>query len=166
MIAFFPAGDPTHLVTCVEGDREIIAIHPDGSIKLNPSIQRIHLSTGRVETVLRGMSGCDGIRTTPWGTILATEERADGGAYEILDPLRVTDHSVLDRAAGTVTDPHHLVKRTALPVMAWEGIAILPSGVVIAGDELRPGAAAPGAAGGTIYKFIPTTPYAGSAPHL
>lgn len=164
MMAFFPAENPTHLITCVEGDRESIGTDPGGSPKLNPSVQRIRLDTGGVETLLRGMSHCDGIRTTPWGTILATEERADGGAYEILDPLSVTDQSFLDRATGTLTDPNHIVKRTALPTIAWEGIAILPSGVVIAGDELRPGTAAPGAAGGTIYKFIPTAPYTGGAP--
>jgi len=32
--------------------------------------------------------------------------------------------------------------RAALPTMAWEGLAVLPSGVVIAGDELRPGSPA------------------------
>ena len=46
--------------------------------------------------------------------------------------------------------------------MAWEGIGILKNGVVIAGDELRPGTP-DDADGGAIFKFIPATPYEASA---
>ena len=158
MMAFYPRVNPTHLITCVEADLEEIA--PG---KLNPSVQRIDLSNGKVETILRGMNGCDGIRATAWGTILATEEQDDGGAYEILDPLHVSDQTVLDRATGSTTDSTHIVKRTALPIIAWEGIAILPSGVVIAGDELRPGTDIPDSDGGAIFKFIPSTPFSGAS---
>ena len=153
MMAFFPAHNPTHLVACVEGGRATLA-----NGKLNPAVQRIRLSDGQVETVLRGMSRCDGIRTTPWGTILATEETTDGGAYEIHDPLHVTEQSVLDRATGSVSDAAHIAKRTALPTMAWEGLIVLSSGVVIGGDELRPGSPAD-ADGGAIFKFVPATPH-------
>jgi hypothetical protein len=135
MLTFFPADNPTHLITCVEGGREVI--NEDG--KLNPSVQRINLSTGQVHTILRGMERCDGIRTTPWGTILAAEETYDGGVYEILDSLATTEQRVLDRATGQVSAPNHIAKRPALPTMAWEGFFALPSGVVIGGDELRPG---------------------------
>jgi secreted PhoX family phosphatase len=107
------------------------------------------------------MESCDGIRTTPWGTVVATEETNDGGAYEILDPLHVTDQNVLDRATGSVSDPAHVAKRNALPTMAWEGFIALPSGVVIAGDELRPGTPTD-ADGGAMFKFVPATPRTGS----
>jgi hypothetical protein len=157
MMAFFPAEKPTHLISCIEGSRAEVV--PG---KYNPSVQSINLATGQVETILRGMSGCDGIRTTPWGTILATEEKTDGGAYEILNPLSVSNQTVLDRATGAVTDPTNIVKRTALPAMAWEGLAVLPSGVVIAGDELRPGTAAADVDGGAIFKFVPQTPRTGN----
>ncbi len=153
MMAFYPILHPTHLMTCVEGNRAEIA--PG---KFNPSVQRINLTTGQVETLLRGMSGCDGIRVTPWGTLLVTEERSDGSAYEIIDPLNVTNQTVINRDAGTLTDPAHIAKRTALPVMAWEGLMVLPNGVIIAGDELRPGTATANANGGAIFKFIPQTP--------
>lgn len=133
-----------------------------GGGKYNPSIQRINLTTGAAETVLRGMDRCDGIRTTAWGTVLATEETTSGGAYEILNPLGVTEQTVLDRALGIVTDPNHIAKRAALPAMAWEGLAVLPSGVVVAGDELRPGSPAD-ADGGAIFKFVPTVPHVGGA---
>jgi len=157
MMAFFPRQNPTHLITCVESGLEEIA--PG---KLNPSVQRINLSTGAVQTILRGMSGCDGIRATAWGTILATEEEDDGGAYEILDPLHVSNQTVVDRASGQTTDSAHIAKRTALPTIAWEGIAILPSGVIIAGDELRPGTDVADSDGGAIFKFIPSSPFSGS----
>jgi secreted PhoX family phosphatase len=159
MMAFFPARNPTHLITCVEGGRETLV-----NGKLNPAVQRIHLVSGQVETILRGMSRCDGIRTTSWGTILATEETGDGGAYEILDPLTTTEQSVTDRATGAVTDATHVVKRTALPTMAWEGLEVLPSGVIVAGDELRPGTGGADRDGGAVFKFVPTTPRVGTGP--
>ena len=63
-------------------------------------------------------------------------------------------------AAATLansTGSSNIIKRTALPCMAWEGLAILPSGVVIAGDELRPGTGTANADGGSIFKFVPAT---------
>lgn len=153
MLAFYPGHNPTHLITCVESGRQLLA-----NGKYNPSVQRIRLADGQVETILRGMSNCDGIRGTAWGTILATEETSSGGAYEILDPLNVTDQTVLDRTLGTVTDTVHIAKRSALPAMAWEGLAVLASGVVIAGDELRPGSGVNNSDGGAIFKFVPSAP--------
>lgn len=150
MMTFFPAQNSTHLITCVEGGRQTLA-----NGKLNPSVQRINLGTSQVDTILRGMTSCDGIRTTAWGTVIATEETGDGGVYEILDPLNVTEQTLLSRATGATTDPVHIAKRTALPTIAWEGIGLLPSGIIIAGDELRPGTP-PNADGGAIFKFIPS----------
>jgi secreted PhoX family phosphatase len=173
MLAFYPAAAPTHLISCVEGGRAELA--GDGlpgyaaDDKFNPSVQRIDLATGAVETILRGMSSCDGIRTTPWGTVLVTEERTDGGAYEILDPLATTSYTVKDRDSGEivdaagVTDTGAIAKRTALPTIAWEGLEVLPSGVVIAGDELRPGTAHDDVDGGAIFKFVPETQHGGGA---
>jgi len=157
MLVPYPHERPAHLFSCVEGRREQLSTG-----KLNPSVQRIDLVTGKVETVLRGMDRCDGIRATPWGTLLVTEETRDGSAYEILDPLRVTEQSVLDRTQGKVTDRRHIAKRPALPRMAWEGIAVLENGVVIAGDELRPGIRSQ--PGGAIYKFIPDASRSGRHP--
>jgi hypothetical protein len=170
MLAFYPAAAPTHLSTCVEGGRQELA--GDGlpgyaaGDKFNPSVQRIELATGKVETVLRGMSSCDGIRTTPWGSVLVTEETSDGGAYEILNPLLSSELTVKSRATGEIVNSAgipataQIVKRPALPTMAWEGLEVLPSGVVIGGDELRPGTPAD-ADGGSIFKFVPATLYTG-----
>lgn len=155
-MAFWPnASAPTHLITCVETSLEKLA---DG--RFNPSVQRIELGSGRVETVLRGMDRCDGIRLTPWGTILVAEEVAEGGAYELLNPLAVTN-LLAHRQEDQKSD--QLAFRGALPTMSWEGIAILPSGVVIASDETMPGERGLDSDGGSIYKFIPDKPRAADA---
>lgn len=162
MMALYPAAHPTHLISCVEGGREVIGALADGSAKYNPSVQRIELATGKVETILRGMDRCDGILTTDWGTILATEETDDGSAVEIMNPLSVTEQTMLDRGApglpADVTDPDNIAKRYNLPTIAWEGLTVLPTGVVIGGDEERPGSGGPNADGGAIFKFVPTVP--------
>ena len=176
MFSFWPSeAAPTHLIACIEGGRSQLTGDADKTAyapgdKFNPSVQRIDLATGAVETILRGMSGCDGIRTTPWGTVLATEEQDDGGAYEILNPLATTNYTVKDRATGEIvdvagtTDIDEIAKRTALPVIAWEGLDITSEGVIIAGDEERPGSTADPLAtppttndrdGGAIFKFVP-----------
>ena len=156
MMAFYPAEAPTHLITCVEGDLETLA---DG--RLNPGVQRISLADGTVETILRGTMSCDGIRTTAWGTILFTEEDDAGGAYELLNPLTAKDLVITDRATGATSDPAAVVRRMALPTMAWEGIGLMANGVVYGGDELRPGTANANADGGAIFKFVPASMAAG-----
>jgi len=161
MFSFYPAQNPTHLIACIEGGRQVINADTG---KLNPSVQSIDLKTGEVRTILRGMSRCDGIRTTDWGTIVATEETGDGAAYEILDPLAVSEQSVIDRNTGVTTDPLHIQKRGALPIMAWEGLEVLPSGVVIGGDELRPGDSGRDTDGGALFKFVPAEPRSGPGP--
>jgi hypothetical protein len=161
MMAFYPLEKPTHLIACIEGDREEIGKLADGSPKFNPSVQRIELASGRVETILRGMAACDGIRTTPWNTIVATEEEDDGKAYELLTPLETSEQTVKDRTTGETTSADVAV-RLAMPTMAWEGFTMTREGVTYGGDELRPGTAGPEADGGAIYKFIPAKPWDGS----
>eukprot|EP00178_Gracilaria_changii_P007352 TRINITY_DN2345_c0_g1_i1.p1 TRINITY_DN2345_c0_g1~~TRINITY_DN2345_c0_g1_i1.p1 ORF type:complete len:541 (-),score=85.29 TRINITY_DN2345_c0_g1_i1:224-1783(-) len=158
MIAFWPNDTVyTHLIMCIEGRRSKLGD--------NPGVQRIDVETGEVETIVFGMSRCDGIRTTAWGTILATEETEDGAAYEIFDPLGTTDQWVANRTTGVVVTAingtevsSNIFKRNALPIMAWEGLTIMRSGVLYAGDELRPGSNdLLDSDGGAIFKFVPTT---------
>ncbi len=171
MFAFWPSDEsPTHLIFCIEGNRQDLGTFLPGGLipKFNPAVQRIKLSDGSVETILRGTISCDGIRRTPWQTILATEEASDGGAYEIINPLNLTNHTITDRALGAIIDENgfpstSIVKRTALPKMAWEGIGLTPEGVVYAGDELRPGTPA-NADGGAMFKFVPAIPRTVSSP--
>lgn len=83
MFAFWPSDEnPTHLIFCIEGNRQDLGTFLPGGLvkKFNPAVQRIKLLDGSVETILRGTISCDGIRRTPWQTILATEETSDGGA--------------------------------------------------------------------------------------
>jgi Bacterial protein of unknown function (DUF839) len=150
---------PQYLISCVEGDRSEISEN-----RYNPSVQRIHLQSGKVEVILRGMSHCDGIRQTPWQTIVATEETADGGVYEIFSPLTTTEEIIESREAGRVRTQtgeisRHIAKRTALPVIIWEGFEVLPNGVVVGGSELRPGTTGRDHDGGALYKFIPSRLY-------
>lgn len=157
MMAFYPQDKPTHLIACIEGDAEEIA--PG---KMNPAVQRIALADGKVETIVRGTNSCDGIRATAWGTILFTEEDDRGGAYEILNPLAIgAAVTITNRETGETTDPAAVVRRMAMPTMAWEGIALLPDGTVYGGDELRPGTDTADADGGAIFKFVPEKPHTG-----
>jgi hypothetical protein len=125
MFSFWPnENDPSHLVFCIEGGDEVIGAFDNGSAKMNPSVQTIDLASGSVTTILRGMSRCDGIRTTAWGTVLATEETSSGQAYEIIDPLGFENHTVTDRAnaplsISTVTAPARLPN--AMPCRPWPG---------------------------------------------
>ncbi|MEO7426980.1 MAG: hypothetical protein ABI036_17460, partial [Fibrobacteria bacterium] len=167
--AYWPnASNPDYALFCIEGDRQVIGAFPNTLAKYNPSVQRVDRN-GNVETVLRGMAACGGIRLTPWGTLLATEETPDGGAYEILDPVGTTDFTVQDRASGSIIDGNGLpesskiAKRPALPALAWKGLAVLPSGIVLGGDALRPGVVAADADGGAIFKFVPATPANGAS---
>lgn len=175
MFALWPIDRPTtHLLFCIEGMDEQIGEWPDGKPKLNPSVQSVSLQNGEVKTLLRGMSRCDGVRSTPWGTLLVTEESMDGRVYEIIKPLEIENHTISDRSNGVVVDQQgapstHVIQRPAMPTMAWEGFLVLPSGVVIGGDEMRPGDwdyngdgnRDPGLNGGGIYKFIPLNPHLG-----
>jgi secreted PhoX family phosphatase len=158
MIAFYPLKNPTHMIVCIEGDREELV-----GGKLNPGVQRVAMADGKVETIVRGTASCDGIRTTPWNTVLFTEEADDGGAYEILNPLAASDVVITDRAKGETTDSIQLRKHLALPIMAWEGLTVLRSGTVYAGDELRPGTSYPNTDGGAMFKFIPARPMQAAA---
>jgi len=156
MLTFWPnEANATHLISCVESSRKNIATN-----KLNPSVQSINLETGNVKTLLRGMNRCDGIRTTPWGTIVATEENHNGAAYEILNPLQLENEYVVNRTTGEVSKPDNIVKRMALPNAAWEGFTVMNSGVIYSADELRPGSnGITDSDGGAIFKFIPTMPH-------
>ncbi|MGH8759428.1 MAG: alkaline phosphatase PhoX [Burkholderiales bacterium] len=170
MISFWPDDiNYTHLIVCIEQGRS--GTTPGGNSGYNAAVQRVDVATGAVATILHGMSRCDGIRTTQWGTVLATEETDDGGVYEILDPLNTTHHWIADRgAAGAAADIRDgidsltastkVVKRTALVTQAWEGLDTLENGVVIGGDEQRSGdAVADVDEGGAVYRFVPAASY-------
>ena len=150
MMALWPDdSNPTHLILCnEEGEAE-------------PGVQRVQLATGAVETVMSGLDSCDPVRRTEWGTILVGEETDDGWLVEIIKPLDTTGVT-FNRATGTASGGAGAVNvagRSAVGHLAFEGLALLPNGVLYYGDENRP---LNGTPGGAYFKFIPTTPWSGS----
>ena len=144
---------PTHLFVC---DEETT----------NPAVQRVDLTKpadSNATTIVIGLTSCDPVRRTPWGTIIVAEEAgANGGFYELFDPQHITTPiTVTNRATGANTDPLHLVNRQAVGALSFESLAIEADGTMIYGDELAP---SNGNAGGGIYKFVPTFPFGGVAP--
>jgi len=150
MMALWPDdSNPTHLILCnEEGEAE-------------PGVQRVRLATGAVETIMSGLDSCDPVRRTEWGTILVGEETDDGWVLEIIKPLDTTGVT-FNRATGTAsggTGAANVAGRPAVGHLAFEGLALLPNGVLYYGDENRP---LNGTPGGSYFKFIPTTPWSGS----
>src|SRR5262245_3225414 len=151
MIAFWPDDvHPTHLIVCNEVDDPTL-----------PGVQRVRLSDGSAETILRGTSACDPVRRTPWGTIIVGEEAGtQGQVIEIIKPLQTTE-VIFDRVAGTAsggTGAANVASRRTLGRLSFEGLALFPNGVLYYGDENRPSVGNPG---GAYFKFIPTTPWPG-----
>lgn len=131
-----------------------------------PAVQRVDLTLppgANATTIVTGLSSCDPVRRTAWGTIIVGEEAGlTGGLYELIDPAAINAPiAVTNRTAGATSDPAHLVKRKAVGSLSFESFAIKEDGTMIYGDELAPSA---GNNGGGIYKFVPTFPFAGGGP--
>ncbi|MDH5190168.1 MAG: PhoX family protein [Gammaproteobacteria bacterium] len=94
----------------------------------SPSLSRIDLVTNTRTILIKGICAADGLKWTPWNTLLLGQEKGDGLIYEV-DP-----------------DNGKYVTRARLGTFAHEGIAITPDGIVYLADEHSQGA---------IYKFIP-----------
>ncbi|HEY3700523.1 MAG TPA: alkaline phosphatase PhoX [Spongiibacteraceae bacterium] len=156
-IAFWPSDtNPTHIIACNE----------QGSGQVG--VQSIEIATGAVHTIIAsGLTSCDPTRRTPWGTIIVGEENGTAGRiFEILDPLNTTNVTVPNSGYGASSDPTHVVALPALGQFAFEGIGILPNGVVYLSDENRPGTGGIGNPGGAIVKFVPTTLWSAGAPAI
>src|SRR5262245_39960635 len=156
MMALWPDDQkPTHLIVCNEQG------------PTQPAVQRVRLSDGAVETILTGMTSCDPIRRTPWGTVIVGEEAGPssspstpgGWLLEIINPLQTTGVQ-FDRVNGALSGANagNVATRPAVGRLAFEGIALYPNGVMYYTDENRP---SQGTAGGAYFKFIPTTPWLG-----
>ena len=67
---------------------------------------------------------------------------------------------MFNRTAGILTGANaaNVTTRPALGDLAFEGLALLPNGVLYYGDENRP---LNGNPGGAYFKFIPSTPWPG-----
>lgn len=146
--------NPTHIIACNE----------DNSV----SVQRINISTGIAENIITsGMTSCDPVRMTPWGTIIVGEEAGTNGRiFEIIDPLNTTGVTISGSLASTViagANAANVVYRSALGALSFEGLTLLPNGVLYTSDENRPGSGNPG---GAIFKFIPSTLWSAGTPAI
>jgi secreted PhoX family phosphatase len=147
--------NPTHIIECNE------EVGPAGA----GGLQRIRLSDGFVENIIASpLVSCDPVEITPWGTIIAGEEAGTNGRmFEILDPLSTesTDVTVSGTGATTTTDSPNVRVIAPLGQLSFEGISVMPNGVVYYQDENRP---SNGNGGGGYFKFIPNTLWTGGAP--
>jgi hypothetical protein len=147
-MVLWPQSSPQYIIACNE----------QGTA--DPALQKIKLSDGTATTIASGITSCDPVRATPWGTVLFGEEGgATGAMYELIDPLSV-EGATINRTIGATSTPK-IRRVNALGFLSFEGLAILPNGVTYYGDELS---ASNGAPGGAYYKFVPSTPWTGGAP--
>lgn len=147
-MALWPSDSaPTHVIGCNE----------QGTAQFG--VVAISLKDGSsFDIVKSGLTSCDPIRRTAWGTILAGEENGTNGRlFEIVDPLNTKD--VVVNPDGSTSSPNVVNRTPVLGGLSFEGLALYDSGLVYYADENRP---ANGAPGGAYYKFVPTTPWNGS----
>ena len=117
-----------------EAGRYLYRTHEVGS---NGALSVVDLETGRAKVIAQdaGWRRLDGLRWTPWGTVLFAEETTGGRLFEaFLDPKDPT----------VVTN---VEQRSEAGILRHEGIEALGDGTVFVIDELN---------GGSIYKFEPT----------
>ncbi|MFI8089056.1 alkaline phosphatase PhoX [Streptomyces sp. NPDC086080] len=118
-----------------QAGRYLYRTHEVGS---NGALSVVDLRTGKAKVIAQraDWSRLDGIRWTPWGTLLFAEETTGGRLFEaFLDPE--------DRTKITRVE-----ERREVGILRHEGIEARADGTVFVIDELN---------GGSIYKFVPTT---------
>ncbi|HET6668568.1 MAG TPA: alkaline phosphatase PhoX [Intrasporangium sp.] len=101
------------------------------------SLSVVDLDTGEAKVIAQreDWRRLDGLRWTPWGTLLFAEETDSGRLFEaFLDPK---DPTVVTRVE----------ERGEVGILRHEGIEALGDGTVYVIDELN---------GGSIFKFVPT----------
>jgi hypothetical protein len=113
------------------------------------SVSVVDLKTGETRLLAQDPSydALDGIRWTPWGTVLFAEEKEGGRLFEI-----VLNADMMTAAA--------VIDRLAVGRLAHEGVDLDADGNVYVVDEYRgrtQGCDLSVPCGGGIYKFVPDT---------
>lgn len=117
-----------------EAGRYLYRTHEVGA---DGALSVVDLKTGEAKVIAQdaGWRRLDGLRWTPWGTVLFAEETTGGRLFEaFLDPK---DPTVVTRVE----------ERLEAGILRHEGIEALGDGTVFVIDELN---------GGSIFKFEPT----------
>ena len=85
------------------------------------------------------------MKRTAWGTIIFGEEDTTGWLLELINPLATTG-VMFNRTTGALTGANaaNVTTRPAVGRLAFEGLALLPNGVLYYGDENRPSTGNPG----------------------
>ncbi|MCC5032504.1 PhoX family protein [Streptomyces sp. WAC 00631] len=106
-------------------------------VSSNGAVSVVDLKTGEAKVIAQRADWrrLDGVRWTPWGSLLVTEETNGGRVFELF----------LDRRDRT--EVTRIEERRQLGILRHEGIDVLPDGTVFVIDELN---------GGSVYKFVPT----------
>ena len=113
------------------------------------TVSVVDLETGETRILAQdpGYDALDGIRWTPWGTVLFAEEKTGGRLFEI-----VLNDDMMSAA--------EIIDRPAVGRLAHEGIDLDTDGNVYVVDEHRgrsSGCNGIVPCGGGIYKFVPDT---------
>lgn len=131
-----------------QAGRYLYRTHEVRGVPEGGAVSVVDLQSGAASVLAQDTSwtALDGIRWTPWKTLVFAEETAGGRFFEII----LNE----DMVTGTVVD------RPAVGRLAHEGIDIGPDGAIYVVDEhrgLSEGCAIGTPCGGGIYKFVPDT---------
>jgi secreted PhoX family phosphatase len=128
--------------TGFQAGRYLYRTHEVRGVPEGGAVSVVDLETGETKILAQDPSydALDGIRWTPWGTILFAEEIPGGRLLEIVldpqDPMKALD----------------VIDRPEVGRLAHEGIDVGPDGAVYVVDEFR---GQREGFGGGIYKFVP-----------
>ncbi len=134
--------------TGMEAGRYLYRTHEVRGVPEGGAVSVVDLKTGDTRILVQDVTwdALDGIRWTPWGTLLFSEEVTGGRLFEIMldpeDPMKALE----------------VIDRPAVGRLAHEGIDIDMNGNVYVVDEHRgrsTGCSGVTPCGGGIYKFIP-----------
>ena len=105
----------------------------------NPSLARIHITTGQREILIYGLGRADGMRFAPDGSIWLGEEQADGMVWHIQDPDNLKAEQRVDRVR-LKSSSKHIKAILSAGIFSHEGITFSQDGKYLyLADEWKEG---------------------------